>query len=81
MFSEHAHELLVSQGTFEPLMEAQYVPQLFWNSAPLDQIEAWVRSKVPAEMAPEMARGMTAARLKVSEKELLVQEADKLAAK
>jgi len=79
MFSEHAHELLVSQGTFEFLIEAQYVPQLFWDSAPLDQIEAWVRSKVPAEMSPEVERGLSAARLRISQKQLLVQEADKLA--
>jgi len=78
LFSAHAHELLVSQGTFEPFIEAQYVPQLFWNSAPLEQIEAWVRSKVPPEMEPVLARGMAAARLQVAEKELLVQEADKL---
>jgi aminopeptidase N len=78
LFTEHAHELLASQGTFEPLMEAQFVPQMFWDSAPLDQIEAWVRSKVSAEMAPEVARGVAGARLKLSEKELLVAEADKL---
>jgi aminopeptidase N len=76
MFSEHAHELLQSQGTFEPLFEAQYVPQIFWNSAPLDQIEAWVRSKVPAEMAPQIERGMSAARLMLEEKERLAQDAD-----
>jgi aminopeptidase N len=51
---------------------------MFWDSAPLDQIEAWVRSKVSAEMAPEVARGVAGARLKLSEKELLVAEADKL---
>jgi aminopeptidase N len=79
LFSTHAHELLVSQGTFEPFVEAQVVPQIFWNSAPLSEIEAWVRSKVPAEMAPEVERGMAGARLRVSQKELLVREADKLA--
>lgn len=78
LFSAHAHELLVSQGTFEAFAEAQVVPQIFWNSAPLDQIEAWVRSKVPAEMAPVVARGMAAARLRIAQKELLVKEADKL---
>jgi aminopeptidase N len=78
-FSAHAHELLASQGTFEPFMEAQFVPQMFWDSAPLAEIEAWVRSKVPAEMAPEVARGMAGARLKLSQKELLVREADRLA--
>jgi aminopeptidase N len=79
LFSAHAHELLMSQGTFETFVEAQVVPQLFWNSAPLSEIEAWVRSKVPAEMAPEIERGMAGARLRVSQKELLVREADKLA--
>jgi aminopeptidase N len=76
MFSQHAPDLLASLGTFEPLFEAQYVPQMFWDSAPLDQIEAWARSKVPAEMAPELERGMAGARLKISEKELLMREAD-----
>jgi aminopeptidase N len=78
VFSAHAHELLVSQGSMEPLIVARYIPQLFWNSAPLGEIEAWARSKVPPEMAPVLARGMAAARLQVAEKELLVQEADKL---
>jgi aminopeptidase N len=78
LFTTHADELLASQGNMEPLIVAQYVPPLFWNSAPLGEIEAWARSKVPPEMAPVLARGMAAARLKVAEKELLVQEADKL---
>jgi aminopeptidase N len=79
LFSAHAHELLKSQGTFEVFVEAQVVPQIFWNSAPLSEIEAWVHGKVPAEMAPEVERGMAGARLRVSQKELLVREADKLA--
>jgi len=79
LFSAHAHELLLSQGTFETFVEAQVVPQIFWNSAPLSEIEAWVHGKVPAEMAPEVERGMAGARLRVSQKELLVREADKLA--
>jgi aminopeptidase N len=78
LFSAHAHDLLVSQGNLEPFIEAQVVPQLFWNSAPLAEIEAWARSKVPPEMEPVLARGMGAARLQITEKELLVQEADKL---
>ncbi len=78
LFSQHAHELLASQGNMEALVEAQYVPQIFWNSAPLDEIEAWVRGKVPAEMAPEMERGMAAAHRKIDEKALLIREADAL---
>ena len=78
LFTAHAHELLVSQGAFEPMMEAQFVPQILWNAAPLDQIETWARGKVPAEMAPVLARGMASAKLRVTERDLLVREADKL---
>ena len=38
-----------------------------------------MRGKVPAEMAPEVERGMAGARLRVRQKDLLVREADKLA--
>ncbi|HTV49961.1 MAG TPA: M1 family aminopeptidase [Steroidobacteraceae bacterium] len=79
LFTAHAHELLVAQGTFEPLIEAQFVPLIFWNAAPLAQIEAWVRSKVPAEMAPVLARGMASARLERAEKQLLAQQAARFA--
>jgi aminopeptidase N len=78
LFTAHAHELLLSEGTFEPLMEAQFVPQMFWDSAPVDEIEAWVRSKVSPEMAPEVERGFAGVRLKLHQKELLVREADRL---
>jgi len=78
IFIAHADELLASQGNMESLAIAQYVPPLFWNSAPLSEIEAWARSKVPPEMAPVLARGMAAAQLRVAERDLLVKEADKL---
>ena len=54
-------------------MEAQYVPPLFWDSAPLEEVEGWVRSKIPAEMAPALEHGMDAARLLVAEKGILVR--------
>jgi aminopeptidase N len=78
IFIANAGKLLESQGNMEPLIIARYVPPLFWNSAPLGEIEAWARSKVPTEMEPVLARGMAAARLQLTEKELLVQEAGKL---
>ncbi len=76
LFTAHFHELLASYGDMEPLMEAQYVPPLFWDSAPLEEVEGWVRSKIPAEMAPALEHGMDAARLLVAEKGILVREAD-----
>ncbi len=37
-FSDHAEMLLSPFGNLAPLFEAQYVPQLFWNSLPPDKM-------------------------------------------
>ncbi len=55
---------------------AQYLPQVFWNAVPLDQLETWVKANVPAEMAPNIARGMEAARFQVALKTSLMSAAD-----
>jgi aminopeptidase N len=55
---------------------AQYVPEVFWNSQPLDQLESWVRAHVPPALGPELARGMETARFKLSEKASLTTAAD-----
>ncbi len=65
-FTAHADALLAPLQPFGPIYEAQYCPDIFWNSAPLEQIEAWVRARVPAEMSGELARGMEAARFQVA---------------
>ena len=57
-------------------MMTQITPGIFWNSIPLDQIESWVKSKSPAEVAPFIARGMESARTKLAEKTLLTQATD-----
>jgi aminopeptidase N len=59
-----------------PMMIAQYAPEMFWKSVPLDQLEAWVRAHVPREMADDIARGMETARFKLGEKSALVRAAD-----
>lgn len=75
-FSTHIDQLLAPLGTFIPLYTAQYVPEWFWNCLPLDQLEAWVRARVPAEMAPVVARGMQTAHFELSQKTALVSAAD-----
>jgi len=75
-FSGNIGPLLSPFGSLAPLFEAQYVPQVFWDSMPPDQMEAWLKAHVPAEMAPQLAKGMEGARFQVAEKAQLVPEAE-----
>jgi len=75
-FTQNNDMLMAPQGRYAPLIVAQFSPEMFWNSAPLDQIETWVRSHSPAEMADNVARGMESARSKFAEKTTLTQAAD-----
>jgi len=75
-FSANEHQLLSPAGNLEPLFLAQYVPQGFWNSLPLDQLEAWILAHVPKEMAPNVEKGMDGAKFRVDVKRALVPEAD-----
>ena len=75
-FTDNAEMLLAPKPKYAPLIKAQYVPEYFWDCAPLDQIEAWVRAHVPTEMSDNIARGMETARFKRAEKDVLVPAAD-----
>ncbi|MGO9592640.1 MAG: M1 family metallopeptidase [Steroidobacteraceae bacterium] len=75
-FSNNAVTLLSPFPSFAPLIIAQYIPAAFWDAVPLDQLEAWVRSQVPAEMSANVDRGMESARFMLSEKQALVPAAD-----
>jgi aminopeptidase N len=75
-FTQNVDALMLPQGRYGPLIVAQFSPELFWNSAPLDQIESWVKAHTPAEMADNVARGMESARFKFDEKTALVGAAD-----
>jgi aminopeptidase N len=57
-FREHAELLLAPVPKYAPLITAQYVPEYFWEAESPEEIEAWVRTRLPAEMAPNIARGM-----------------------
>jgi hypothetical protein len=75
-FSANVDMLLAPLGHTGPLVLAQYIPDFFWNSLPLDQLEGWLKAHVPAEMSPNVAKGMEGARFKASEKAFLVPAAD-----
>jgi aminopeptidase N len=75
-FSGNIKTLLAPFGALAPLVEAQYVPQIFWDSLPPDQMQAWLEARVPAAMRPQMQKGMEGARFQVAEKAQLVPEAD-----
>jgi aminopeptidase N len=75
-FSTHYTMLMAPNPKYAPLITAQFMPVVFWDSQPLDQLEAWVRAHVPAQMSPNIARGMDAARFKLTEKPVLIAAAD-----
>ena len=75
-FVDHLDSLLAPHQPYGPLYVAQYGPGMFWSSVPLDQLEAWVKANVPAEMTADVARGMETARFKIAEKSALVEATD-----
>ncbi len=75
-FSQNSRALLKPHVLYGPLIAAQDMPRNFWSGVPLAELESWVRSHVPAEMATDIERGMEAAQFKLAEKATLVREAD-----
>jgi aminopeptidase N len=64
--------LIAPFGPMEgPQILAQYIPEGFWNAVPLDELETWVKAHIPAEMAPNLARGMESARFDLTQKTAL----------
>jgi len=76
IFSQHADALLSPMGALAPMALSENVPQLCWDALPADQLEAWLKSHLPAEMAPNIAKGMEGVHFKVAEKATLVPAAD-----
>jgi len=48
-----------------------YVTKIFWDAVPLEQIEPWIRERVPAGMQDVVARGMEGARFRAAQKTAL----------
>jgi len=75
-FTQNSEMLLKPTTSMAPIIISQYVPAGYWDAVPLDQLEAWVKAHVPAEMAPNVARGMESAHFKMNEKAALIPAAD-----
>ena len=76
LFRDNQEALLKPFGEGAPLIVAQYLPEAYWSGVPTAELEAWVRARVPAEMASSVDRGMETVRFRVAEKDMLVQAAD-----
>jgi len=79
-FRDHADALLAPNPKYAPLITAQRTPEYFWEGAAPEEIEAWVRARLPAEMAPDIARGMETLRALRAERAALTPAADAWAA-
>jgi aminopeptidase N len=75
-FRDHVDQVMAPNPQYRPLLLAQYVPEYMWNAVPLDDLEAWLKVRVPTEMASNLSRGMQAARFKLSRKTQMIAAAD-----
>ncbi len=76
-FTAHSDAVLRSQTDVGRVIAiAQYVPITFWDAAPSDQLEGWVKGHTPASAAQYVTRGLERAQSLVAEKRQLVPAAD-----
>ncbi len=76
-FTAHSGALLSTATDLERvLVIARYVPEIYWDAAPLDQIEGWVKAHSGPDAASYAARGLERAQSEVAEKQKLVPAAD-----
>ena len=79
-YTENLELLLASSPQYRSVIIAGNTPSIYGDYVPLDELEVWLKSKVPAAMYPNVARGMESARFKQHEKALMVQAADRYVA-
>ena len=80
-YTANLETLMAPTPQYRSMIIAGSTPGYFWNSVPLDQLDAWIRKNVPAGMSKNVDRGMESARLKVHQKSMLVAAADQVVAK
>jgi aminopeptidase N len=72
-------DLLTAPNTGNrPNVLSKTTPDVYWNSVPLDQMDAWIRSHVEQGMAKTVDASMASARFKLTEKSMLVDAMDKI---
>ena len=76
-YSANLDELMKSVASEERSIQiAEQTPALYWDALPLDQLEIWVRAKIPAGAADNLARAMESARYELAQKQTLVKSTD-----
>jgi aminopeptidase N len=73
---DHADRLLAPFPKYAPLMTAEQVPEVYWEGAAPQEIESWVRGRLPAEMAANIARGMESLNEQRAQKAALIPVID-----
>jgi aminopeptidase N len=76
VLTQNIKRLMAPYPKYAPLLTAEDVPQIFWSGVPLAEVERWVKAQVPAEMGPNVERGMESARFKLAQKKALIAAAD-----
>jgi len=76
VFTANADLLLAPYPKYAPLITSQEIPEVFWDATEPQQLEAWVRARLPAEMSPNIARGMEAVALRRAERQGLTPAID-----
>ncbi len=76
LFKKNVDALLEPYEPFGLTFLSQEAPELFWRAAPPDQLEAWFKQKLPADMASQLARGMETARFKHAQVAMMRKAAD-----
>jgi aminopeptidase N len=76
-YTANLDQIMKSIATTErPLRVAQLTPAVYWDALPLDQLEAWVRTKIPQGASDNLSRGMETAHYQAAQKPALVKAAD-----
>jgi aminopeptidase N len=75
-YSEHSDQLLAYIPMFASLTIAHTTPLIFWSGIAPQELEAYMRAHVPANMAPEVERGLQSGRVRLRRREILVSETD-----
>jgi aminopeptidase N len=76
-YKAHVDELTASRSEFQRALSIANIPQSFWNAAPLEELEAFVKTHDrPAPPAQLVARAMERARFSLALRARLVPAAD-----
>jgi aminopeptidase N len=63
--------ILAPLGQYRELTLAQRVPTLLWDALPVDDLEAWLKAQVSADLGQVLDSGMEYARFAIAEQERL----------